>query len=90
MIKANTDVIIANVKRYMRMASDKLLSITSTSREKRLVIRPSGVVSKKDMGARSARVIARLSIVLLALVPITVRATENRNMKMAWEAPRAA
>lgn len=83
MISAKTDVIIASVKKYILMASVRLLSITSTSREKRFVIRPSGVVSKKDIGARSARVIALLSILLLAVVPIIVREIENKNMRRA-------
>ena len=89
MIKAKTDVIIAKVRRYILKASDRLLSITSTSREKRLVIRPRGVVSKKDMGALSARVIARFNITLLAVVPVIVRPKAKKNSSRAWEAPRA-
>jgi hypothetical protein len=60
-----------------------LLSMTSTSREKRLVILPRGVVSKKDIGARSARVIARCSIDLLDAVPNIVREKANRKRNKA-------
>ena len=90
MIKPKTERIIAMVNRYILMASDKLLSMTSTSRENRFVMRPKGVVSKKDIGARSARVIALFNMVLLALVPMNVRKTENRNIVRACEKPRAA
>ena len=78
-----TEVIMAKVKKYILTASVRLLSMVSTSRENRLVIRPSGVVSKKDMGARSTRVIARLSITLLAVVPNIVRESEKANIKNA-------
>lgn len=37
------------MKRYIRIASVRKLSSTSTSFEKRLTILPSGVVSKKDL-----------------------------------------
>jgi len=83
MISANTDKIIARVRKYILIASVKLLSITSTSREKRFVILPSGVVSKKDIGARSVRVMARLSIFLLALVPKMVSEMEKAKIKIA-------
>ena len=83
MIKEKTAKICAMVKKYILMASVKLLSMTSTSREKRLVIRPRGVVSKNDIGARSARVIARLSILLLAVVPNIVKEIEKANMSVA-------
>jgi len=89
MMSAKTDVIIASVKKYILMASVKVLSITSTSLENRFVIRPNGVVSKKDIGALRARDIARLSMLLLADVPITVRETEKANSRKTWLAPNA-
>lgn len=83
MISPNTDVIIAKVNRYILIASVRLLSMTSTSREKRFVMRPRGVVSKKDIGALSARVIARFSIFLLAVVPIIVRERAKKKSRKA-------
>ena len=79
----NTEVIIAKVKKYILIASVRLLSMVSTSREKRFVIRPRGVVSKNDIGARSTRVIARLSMTLLALVPKIVNESEKANVRKA-------
>lgn len=90
MIKLKIEMIIARVRVYILKASVRLLSITSTSREKRFVIRPRGVVSKKEIGARRARVIARVNIVLLAFVPNTVRQNANKNTNMAWDAPKPA
>ena len=90
MIKPKTDKIIAKVSIYILIASVKLLSMTSTSRENRFVIRPSGVVSKKDMGARKVRVMARLSIFLLALVPMIVSDNAKENKNKTWVAPKAA
>lgn len=52
-------MIIANVKKYIRIASVSVLSMTSISLENLFVILPRGVVSKKDMGARNTRFIAR-------------------------------
>ena len=78
-----TALIMAKVKKYIRIASVKLLSIVSTSREKRFVIRPRGVVSKKDMGARSTRVMAWLSMNLLEVVPKIVRESEKKNIRSA-------
>lgn len=54
------------------------------------MMRPSGVVSKKDIGARSVRVIARFSITLLAVVPNTVSDTAKLNIKSACVTPSAA
>jgi hypothetical protein len=84
------DVIIAIVRRYMRIASVRKLSMVSTSLEKRLVIRPNGVVSKNDIGALSTRVMALFSITLLDFVPRIVSEMEKQNMRIACEAPRAA
>jgi hypothetical protein len=89
-IRQKTEVIMARVKKYILMASVKLLSITSTSREKRFVMRPRGVVSKKDIGARRTRVTACRSMVLLAFVPNTESITEKANMRSAWARPRPA
>ena len=86
----NTEVIIAKVKKYILIASVRLLSIISTSLANLLVIRPSGVVSKKLIGALSTRVIARFNMILLARVPSTVRVTENANISNAWVTPSAA
>jgi hypothetical protein len=69
MIRMNTETIIAMVSENMRVASVRTLSMVSTSFPKRLMIRPNGVVSKKDIGARRTRSYARCSMVLLALVP---------------------
>ena len=66
----------------------RLLSIMSTSFEKRLVMRPKGVVSKKDIGARSTRVMARFIITLLAVVPNIVRKMAKKNMRRACTTPR--
>jgi len=63
---------MTKVKKYILIASVKLLSITSTSFENRLTIRPRGVVSKKDIGARRVLFIAFDIIRLLASVPQTV------------------
>jgi hypothetical protein len=78
------------VKKYMRIASVRKLSMVSTSLENRFVMRPSGVVSKKAIGARSVLVIARFSITLLDVVPNTVRDTEKPNIRSACETPSAA
>lgn len=83
MMSANTDRMLATEKKYMRIASESELSITSTSREKRLVIRPSGVVSKKDMGARKTRVTAFFNMCLDALVPTMVMVTMKINISKA-------
>lgn len=85
-----TEIIIPNVKKYIRIASVKLLSIVSTSLEKRFVMRPRGVVSKKLIGALNALVIARFNITLLDTVPNIVRDNENRNINVACVAPKAA
>lgn len=90
MISANVAAIIPIVKKYMRIASVRKLSIVSTSLENLFVIRPSGVVSKNDIGARSVRVIALLSITLLAVVPNTVRDTAKANIRSACVTPNAA
>lgn len=60
------------------------------SLENRFVIRPRGVVSKKDIGARRTRNMARFNITLLARVPKIEMETANKNMNMAWPAPRPA
>jgi hypothetical protein len=83
MISPKTDMIIAKVMRYILIASVRLLSMTSTSRENRFVMRPRGVVSKKDIGALRARVIAVFSILLLAVVPIMVSARAKRKSRSA-------
>jgi hypothetical protein len=83
MMSPNTDIIIAKVKRYILIASVRLLSMTSTSRENRFVMRPRGVVSKKDIGALRARVIAVFSILLLAVVPMMVSERAKKNSKSA-------
>ena len=44
-----------------------------------MVIRPSGVVSKKDIGARRTRYIARFIMTLDAFVPKKVSETEKAN-----------
>jgi hypothetical protein len=77
------EMIMARVKKYMRIESVIVLSRTSISLLNRFVMRPSGVVSKKDIGARSTLVMARWSMVLPALVPNTATAHENINMKSA-------
>jgi hypothetical protein len=81
--------VLATVKRYIRIASVRLLSIMSVSFENRFVIRPRGVVSKNDIGARRVRFIARLSITLLEVVPAIVSVTEYKNMRSACVAPKA-
>jgi hypothetical protein len=53
------EMIMARVKKYMRIESVIVLSRTSISLLKRFVIRPRGVVSKNDIGARSTLVMAR-------------------------------
>lgn len=83
-------MIIPIVKKYMRIASVRKLSIVSTSLENRFVMRPRGVVSKKDIGARSVRVIARFSITLLDVVPNTVSETAKLNIRSAWLTPSPA
>lgn len=90
MINIKIAVTIPNVSMYIRIASVRLLSIVSTSLEKRLVMRPSGVVSKNDIGALSVRVMALLSITLLDFVPRIVNETENPNIKRACKAPKEA
>ena len=55
--------------------SERLLSIVSTSLENRFVILPRGVVSKKDIGARSTRATAACNIAREAAVPDLVRCT---------------
>lgn len=60
----------------------------STSLENRLVIRPKGVVSKKDIGALSTRLMARFIITLLAVVPNTVREMAKKNISKACMTPR--
>jgi hypothetical protein len=84
------EIIIAKVMKYMRIESVIVLSKTSISLLKRFVIRPSGVVSKNDMGARRTRVIARCSIVFPASVPKTATDQEKRNMNKAWLTPNDA
>lgn len=49
------DISIDIVVAAERIDSVRLLSITSISLEKRFIIRPRGVVSKKDIGARRMR-----------------------------------
>lgn len=90
MIRIKTEQIMARVRKYMRIASVKLLSIVSTSLEKRFVIRPRGVVSKKDIGALSTRVMALFSMTLLAVVPMIVKDKEKPNISKACVAPNAA
>lgn len=77
------EMIMARVMKYILIESVIVLSSTSISLLKRFVMRPRGVVSKNDMGARSTRVIARWSIVLPASVPKTATDQENKNMKSA-------
>ena len=90
MIRMKTDMIIDIVMKYIRIESVRLLSITSMSLENRLVMRPSGVVSKNDIGARRTRLIARWSMTLPAWVPYTERESEKTNRSKAWTNPRAA
>lgn len=49
MINMKMDTTCAKVRKYIRMASVRKLSITSTSLEKRLIILPRGVVSKNHL-----------------------------------------
>lgn len=74
----------------MRIASINSLSMTWISFENRFVMRPSGVVSKKAIGARSTRVIAFCSIVLLAFVPQVVRIVAYAYIRTACEPPSPA
>jgi hypothetical protein len=83
MISPKTDIIMAKVNKYIRIASVRLLSMTSTSRENRFVIRPRGVVSKNAIGALSARVIAVFNILLLAVVPIIVSESAKKKSRRA-------
>jgi len=83
MIKMKTDTTMASVKKYIRIASVKLLSIVSTSFANRFVILPRGVVSKKDIGARRTLLMACCKRTLLALVPRIDRLTEKANIKSA-------
>lgn len=50
-ITTSTDKTLKNIMIQNLMLIGSTLSITSTSLENRLRIRPSGVVSKKDMGS---------------------------------------
>ena len=90
MIRTNTDTIIVRVMKYILIASVRLLSMESTSLEKRFVMRPKGVVSKKDIGARRTLRIARCSIVLLALVQLVEKQVDKENMKVYWRTPQVA
>ena len=83
-------MIMARVMKYILIESVMVLSRTSISLLKRFVMRPRGVVSKNDMGARRTRVMARCNIVLPASVPKTATDQENRNMKSAWLKPKEA
>jgi hypothetical protein len=80
-LKVGCKSILDNDRRYIRNASVKLLSMISASFENRFVMRPSGVVSKNDIGARKVRLIADWSITLLAFVPAIVRVMENQKMR---------
>ena len=42
-----------NVPSQIRIVNGMLISMVSTSRDSRLMMRPSGVVSKNDIGARN-------------------------------------
>lgn len=53
------EMIMAKVMKYILIESVMVLSNTSMSLLKRFVMRPSGVVSKNDIGARRTRVMAR-------------------------------
>ena len=90
MIRMKTDITIASVKKYIRIASVRLLSKVSTSFANLFVILPRGVVSKKDIGARNTLFIACCKRVLLDLVPRIERDTEKANIKNACATPRAA
>lgn len=90
MMRAKTLIIMAAVRRNMRIESVSWLSMTSISLEKRLVMRPRGVVSKKDMGARRTLCMAWCSMTLEASVPPKDRTTENKNMSKAWAPPKPA
>src|SRR3569833_4547003 len=90
MMRMKTPMMLPMLMKYMRMAALRVLSMTSTSRLKRLVMRPSGVVAKKDMGARSTRLMACRSIVLDAVVPKMDSDTMKENMRSACAAPSPA
>jgi hypothetical protein len=77
MIRPNTPSSVLRTIKYCRNASVKLLSIVSTSLVKRCMMRPSGVVSKKDMGARRICHMASLDMVRLAAVPTLVETREK-------------
>uniref|UniRef100_A0A182M6X0 Uncharacterized protein n=1 Tax=Anopheles culicifacies TaxID=139723 RepID=A0A182M6X0_9DIPT len=49
-ITTNTPMTLNNINNQARIVAGRMLSTTSTSFEKRLMIRPNGVVSKKDIG----------------------------------------
>ena len=83
MMRTKTPEIMANVIKYIRMASVRLLSMVSMSLAKRLVIRPRGVVSKNDIGARITLRIESRSMCLLAWVPKMEREIEYKNIRMA-------
>ena len=89
-MRMKIDVIIPIVKRYMRMLSVRVLSMVSTSREKRFVMRPRGVVSKNDIGARKVRMMAALSITLEDFVPRRVMDMEKEKTRRAWITPKPA
>jgi hypothetical protein len=75
--------VLDKVRKYIRIASVRLLSMISMSFENRFVMRPNGVVSKNDIGARRVRLTARLSITLLAVVPAIVSVMEYKNWSSA-------
>lgn len=81
---------LAKVKKYIRIASVRLLSMTSTSFEKRLTMRPMGVVSKNDIGALSVFPIAFCISTLLLLVPAIVRVNAKPNISTLCATPSAA
>ncbi len=73
-----------------RIDSVRLLSIMSISLDKRFIMRPRGVVSKNEIGARRTRCIARRSMRLLASVPKIVRVSEKMKRSNACATPKAA
>ena len=73
MINMSAEMKVVIVTTKVRIASVRSLSMTCMSVERRSVMWPVGVVSKKDIGARRTRVRAFKRMVLLALVPAVAR-----------------
>ena len=85
-VETTVNTVLINILMFHGIVS----SMVQISLEKRFKMRPSGVVSKNDIGERRILDIMELWSFLEARIPPRARDRAAMSTKMAWDMPRAA